>query len=150
MQPVSRLEAEPRNESKSENPKTVELAGGYESSGNFMQPIGANVYVGFATTPGQIATIHKESGSTFNKKLAEYLRHHYQTMHVEEIFQSVTRAVSDKVSHVRGSDGSIKEFMQIPERRSTLRKYLYFTSQPKIKVILALLIFLANLCNYTV
>ncbi len=126
-------------DSNTEGTKTVHLAGGCETSGNFTQSKKANVFVGFATTRGQIATIDKDEGSTYNKALAQTLRDNYQTWHIEEMFKHVIQAVSDEVTHVECNEGGtkiIKEFVQIPELYSTLRRLLYFTSNPKIRVII--------------
>ncbi len=95
-------------------------------------------FEGYSTRPGELATIHPDDGSTFFIELAEYLPEHYQTMDVSEMFLKVKQAVFKKKSRVRGSDGSIQQFKQIPEERNTLMKQLYLTDQPKLKVILLL------------
>ncbi len=96
-------------------------------------PKGADIFIGFATTGGQISAMGKNNGSVFMQTLAEHLNNNYKELHLDEIYTAVTDVVSGKLKLVN-DNGQQRNFMQIPEKVSTLRKNLYLTPKPVIKV----------------
>ena len=66
--------------------------------------------------------------------LAAILDQNYEKMHLEQMFTLVTDIVAREFHQVKCDTQKGKDFMQIPEKISTLRAKLYFTSDPHIRV----------------
>ncbi len=90
--------------------------------------------MGFATRPGQISAMYDSRGSTFIQTLGIILEQNYEKMHLEGMFTLVTDIVAREFHQVKCDTNKAKDFMQIPEKISTLRVRLYFTSDPHIRV----------------
>ncbi len=73
--------------------------------------------------------IGKIRGSQFLETLAKCIRDGYKTTSFEDMFLMVTDAVAEQLYKVRVR-GQIQDYMQIPQKVSTLRRALYFTEHP--------------------
>ena len=113
--------------------KTIKLA---HPDGFYIaqHPKGADVFLGFATTSGQISTMNEVRGSTFMQAIAEHLSNEYEKMNLEEIYLAVTKIVAEEFYQVTYEPGKVNDFMQIPEKISTLREKVYFIKNVEVSL----------------
>ncbi len=61
--------------------------------------------------------------------LSEYLTEYHKSKPLDQIYTMVTDTVAEKCHHIRNND-----YKHIPQKLSTLRKSLFLTSEPEIRV----------------
>ncbi len=99
-----------------------------------LQPRDADVFIGYSTTPGQMSPISRFKGTAFFQVLGQCLLEKYLTMHLDQIYTLVTDIVADKHHNVKLSNGKDDCHKHVPQKVSTLRQDLFFTSHPKTMV----------------
>jgi hypothetical protein len=87
-------------------------------------PIGSDLFVGHATTSGNVSVTRSKS-SPFIEAFCEQVQLLYQSTSFLNIFQRVQQKVSEISSQVSKRDGTSCNVMQIPELKSTLRMDLF-------------------------
>ena len=92
-------------------------------------PQDADVFIGYSTTPGKVSPINPKHGTDFFQILSKYLLENYQSKPLDQIYTSVTHAVTQKVHLIDDKGG-----MYVPQKVSTLRAVLFMTATPQIKV----------------